>query len=88
MLDRDGSSMYTAMTQQPQFRLFCRQELMASVVIYGFVLFGIGFATHESAAMRNPLTPVTPVTIDAFMSLRDLIFQQDGHALDNVDKKS
>lgn len=27
------------------------------------------------------------MTIDAFMSLRDLIVQQDGHALDNVDKK-
>jgi hypothetical protein len=27
------------------------------------------------------------VTIDAFISLRDLIVQQDGHALDSVDKK-
>jgi hypothetical protein len=34
-----------------------------------------------------PLTPVTPVTVEAFISLRDLIVQQDAHALDDVNKQ-
>jgi hypothetical protein len=35
----------------------------------------------------KPLTPVTPVTAEAFMLLRDLIVQQDAHALNDVDKQ-
>jgi hypothetical protein len=35
----------------------------------------------------TPLTPVTPVTAEVFMSLRDLIVHQDAHALDDVWKQ-
>jgi hypothetical protein len=43
---------------------------------------------HVTAPLcTTPLTPVTPVTAEAFMSLRDLIVQQDAHALDDVDQQ-
>jgi hypothetical protein len=34
-----------------------------------------------------PVTTVTPVSAEAFMSLQDLIIQQDAHALEDVDRQ-
>ena len=33
-----------------------------------------------------PVTPVTPVTAEAFMSLRNLIVEQDAHAMEDIDR--
>lgn len=37
--------------------------------------------------LTMPVTPVTPVSAEAFMSLQDLIIQQDAHALEDVDRQ-
>ncbi|EMR88324.1 hypothetical protein BcDW1_3031 [Botrytis cinerea BcDW1] len=36
----------------------------------------------------EPQTPVTPITAEAFMSLQNLIIQQDAHALDETSKQN
>jgi hypothetical protein len=36
----------------------------------------------------EPQTPVTPVSAEAFMSLQNLIIQQDAHALDETSKQN
>lgn len=39
------------------------------------------------APSAAPLTPMTPVSADAFISLQDLIVKQDAHALEELDRQ-
>jgi hypothetical protein len=42
----------------------------------------------QDQVLQTPMTPATPVSAEALMSLQNLIMKQDAHALDETSKQS